>query len=271
MKLALFGAALPIFLTAGAHTASAKPRSWVALSARTSAAQYVTGAPIDVTLIAKNTRSRDAFLRFSSGQRFDVQLFKPGAKTPVYTWSATKMFSQMVGQVRLRPGQSTSFPAQIGDEQGALVPGKYLLRAFLTNSSGIEAPPVPIEVVPSPLQLQVSPVKTSYKRGEPVSFLLHATNTSKKAQEIQFSSGQRFDVSVADEAGNIVWSWAANKRFTDARGTLSLAPGESKTFEADWNGEALPDAEIAPGTYLVRAVLTGNPPLQAAPIQIEIQ
>ena len=181
------------------------------------------------------------------------------------------MFNESLGQMHLKAGQSTSFTAQIGDEQGALVPGKYLLRAHLTNSSAIEAPPVSIEVVPSPMQLQVSTTKTRFKIGEPVSFSLKAINTSKKPQALEFSSAQRFDISIANEAGAQVWSWAANKRFAESLGKLSLAPGESKTFEAAWDGQALPDAKIAPGTYTVQATLTSAPPVLAPPLQIEIK
>lgn len=265
---------LPALLASSALWAScapAKPRSWVALSTKPGAAKYVTGAPIDLALTAKNTHSRDAFLRFSSGQRFDVQIFKPGAKTPVYTWSATKIFNQMVGQMRLRPGQSTSWSAQIGDDQGALVPGKYLLRAHLTNSSGIEAPPVEIEVVPAAMQLQITPDKTRLQVGDSLSFALKLSNTSQSPQTIGFTSGQRFDISILNEAGQTVWNWAANKRFSRSLSSQTLAPGASTSFQATWDGQALPDSKITPGKYSVRAVLTSRSPLSAAPIFIDIK
>ncbi len=263
-------------LTAGSPTARAatsKPRSWVALSAKTNATKYGTGAPISITITARNTSSRDAFLHFSSGQRFDVQLFKPNSKNPVYTWSATKQFqtSSGGGQLHLAPGQSQTFPVQIGDDQGALVPGKYLLRAHLTNSSGIEAPPVPIEVVPAPMQFQISTTKSRFKIGEAATFSLKVLNTGKTTQDLRFSSAQRFGVSISDEAGTQVWSWAANKRFAESLGKLSLAPGESKTFEATWDGQALPGQKITPGSYTVQATLTSDPPIVAAPIRIEIK
>lgn len=258
-------------LAASANAAPAKSGSWVALSARTSATKYVTGAPIPLVLTAKNTQGRDVFLHFSSGQRFDVQLFKPGAKTPLYTWSATRMFAQVMGQIRLRPGQNLRFDAQIGDDQGALVPGKYLLRAHLTNSSGIEAPPVPIEVVAAPMQLRVTLDKTRLQIGEPLAFTLTATNTSRETQPLQFGSAQRFDISLANEAGQTVWSWAANKRFSRSMSSQTLAPGEANTYQATWDGQALPDQKITPGTYTVQAHLTSRPRVDAVPVRIEIK
>lgn len=265
---------LPVLLASSALCAScapAKPRSWIALSAKTSAAKYVTGAPIALTLRVKNTHSRDAFLRFSSGQRFDVQIFKPGATTPVYTWSTTKIFAQTVGQMRLSPGQSAGFNTQIGDDQGALIPGKYLLRAHLTNSSGIEAPPVEIEVVPAAMQLQITPDKTRLRVGEPLSLALKLSNTSQSPQTIGFSSGQRFDISILNEAGQTVWNWAANKRFSRSLSSQTLAPGASTSFQATWDGQALPDSKITPGKYSVRAVLTSAAPLDATPVSIDIK
>ena len=271
MKTVPLCAALLASVALSAHAATSKPRSWVQLSTRTSALKYVTGAPINVTLIAKNTHARAAFLKFPTGQHFDAQLFKPGARTPVYTWSAGKQFRTSGHQLRLASGQIETIPFQIGDEQGALVPGKYILRAFLTNSSKVEALPVAIEVVPAPMQLKVSLDKTHFPIGEPLAFRLSLVNTSKSAQEIRYFSGQRFDISIVDATGKSVWNWAANKRFTRSISRQTLAPGQTQTFEATWDGQPLPDAKITPGTYTVSAVSSSEPRVDAAPIQIEIK
>lgn len=176
-----------------------------------------------------------------------------------------------VGQLRLSPGQTQTFRAQIGEEQGALVPGRYQLRAHLTNSSQIEAKPVEIEVVASSVQLRATLDKTQLKVGEPLAIKIVATNTTQAAQTIRFNSGQSFDVLISNEDGQPIWTWGANKRFTMALRSLRLAPGESKSFDATWTGEALPDFQIVPGTYSVQAVLTSNPRVFAAPVRIEIK
>ena len=270
---AFVGAALLLSATG----AFAKPKSWVQLDVQTNASKYVTGAPIDIVLTAKNISKHTAFLHFTSGQRFDLQLFDAGPVTsagrhnPVYTWSATRMFNMMVGQAKLLPNQTQTFTAQIGDEQGALVPGRYELRSHLTNSSQIEAEPVEIEVVASPVQLSATLDKTQLKAGQPLAVKITATNTTKESQTLRFGSGQSFDVLITDDEGQPIWSWGANKRFTMALRSVELKPGESKTFDATWNGEALPDfKKIAPGTYSVQAVLTTNPRVYAPPVQIEI-
>ena len=261
------GASL-IVLTSGAH---AKPKSWVQLSIETPTRQYVTGAPIDIMLKAKNTHSAAAFLHFTSGQRFDLQMFRKGSKNPVYTWSATRMFNMMTGNLRLYPNQTQTFDAQIGEEQGAFVPGTYELHAHLTNSSRIEATPVDIEVLASPVQFKATTDKTEYGKDEPIKISLASKNTSGQDKVVSFGSSQTFDVSIRNEEGKEIWSWGANKRFMQALRDVTYKAGETKTFDASWNGRPFPDYTITPGTYTIQAVLMSNPHVYAAPIRITIK
>jgi len=177
----------------------------------------------------------------------------------------------MVGQLRLTPGQSLKFDARIGDKDNPLPEGEYELRANLSNSSRIEALPVTVEVVANPMQFSLTTDKPAYKIGEPVSFTMKLRNKGDKAQDIQFFSGQRFDVSIQNAAGQTVWNWAANKRFTDSLSKSPLAPNEEMAFDATWNGHALPNFQIAPGTYSVHAKLTSRPAVEATPVSIEIK
>ena len=211
----------------------AKSKSWVQLSAETDSVQYITGAPIQVVLAAKNTHSSAAFLHFTSGQRFELQLFKVGGNNPVYTWSASRMFAMMTGQLKLLPNQTQTFTAEIGDEQGALVPGRYELRAHLTNSSQIMAQPIQIEIVASPVQLRATLDKTELKAGEPLNIKISAMNTTKEAQTLRFGSGQSFDVFIINEEGQQIWNWGANKRFTMALRLRRVATGRIQIIRRD--------------------------------------
>ncbi|BCM92252.1 hypothetical protein IAD21_04131 [Abditibacteriota bacterium] len=272
MKLPIFSKLLVgTTLILVASSAQAKPKSWVQLTTETNATKYVTGAPINIMLTAKNVHSNDAFLHFSSGQRFDLQLFPKGATNPVYTWSANKMFNMMVGQLKLAPSQSQTFQTQIGDDQGALVPGKYELRAHLSNSSLIEADPVELEVVAAPVKFEATVDKTELAVGETLHVKMTVTNTTEEAQTLHFGSGQSFDVFISNEAGKQVWSWGANKRFIQSVRDVPLAVGESKTFDATWDGITFPDFKKEPGTYTVQAVLTTNPRIYATPTKIEVK
>ena len=277
---------VPAFLVAHTATAqtsvatkhSVKGASWIALQVRTDKTQYASGEPIKVALKATNIQSKDAYLKFSSGQRFDLQLFKAGVNEPVYTWSANKMFATMIGHVKLKQGQSESYAAEIGSEMGALAPGNYRLEAHLTNSSQISAPPLKFAVVArataanqAGATLTATTDKTAYNAGETVKIAFTLQNNEKKPMNFEFNSGQTYDVFVRDSKGEQIWNWGANKRFAMIMRTVTLAAGEKQQFSVEWDGRALPDKMIAPGKYTVQVVYTSKPELRAAPIEIEIR
>jgi hypothetical protein len=152
-------------------------RSWVTLKASTDQQRYTPGQPIKVRLTATNTHNSGAYLRFTSGQRFDFTVYPVGSSEAAYTWSAARMFVQTLGSLWLKPGQSQSYEAAIGDEMGALKPGEYRLVARLTNTpTRIFAAPVKFEVVDSGLAMTTRTDKTTYKIGEPVQVDVAVTN-----------------------------------------------------------------------------------------------
>lgn len=250
-------------------------RSWVTLKATTDQKRYTSGQPIPVRLTATNNAKRGAYLYFSSGQRFDFTVFPKGKSESVYTWSAARMFAQVTGSLWLKPGQSQSFEANVGEEMGTLKPGKYVLRARLSNSPRpIVAAPVEFEIAGLGLSMTARTDKTIYKIGEPVQVSATATNDTGKANRVTFNSGLDCDVFITDEAGNPIWNYGANLRFIRALGEVTWQKGEAKNYSITWNGEVLPadstPTTLKPGRYRVQAVLQSTPQLYAAPITIEI-
>ena len=258
-------------------------RSWVVLKATTNQKRYAVGGPIQVRLRAINTAKRSAYLRFTSGQRFDLSVYPVGKNEAVYTWSASRMFIQSLGSLWLRPGQSQNFDATIGEEMGTLAPGKYRLVARLTNSPRpIEAMPVYFEVVrnasqktsqSAALSLTARTDKTTYKMGEPVRIEVAAINATGKEQRLQFDSGLDCDVTITDEAGKPVWNYGANLRFIRALGEVTWQKGETKNYTRIWEGVAQPQETISnlqPGRYRVQAFLHSTPQLSAPPLYIQI-
>jgi hypothetical protein len=235
----------------------------------------VTGQPIAINLVATNTFKRGAYLRFSSGQRFDFSVLQAGTRDTVYTWSASRMFIQSEGSLWLKPRQSQSYQAEIGDEMGTLAPGKYILRARLTNSPRpIEAAPVAFEIVAPALSMTARTDKTTYRIGEAVEVSASVTNNSGKASVVHFDSGLGCDFIVSDANETSLWTYGANLRFIRALGDVTWKSGETKTYSATWNGVALPTsstpAALAPGRYKVQAVLQSTPRVLAPPVYIEL-
>lgn len=263
--------------TAVAGKRSAKTASWIALNVRADKTRYATGEPIKVELNATNIQSKDAYLKFSSGQRFDLQLFEGSSKEPVYTWSADKMFAAAISHVKLKRGQSENYEATIGSEMGALKPGKYRLQAHLANSSQIGAAPLEFTVVAgatadkADATLTATTDKRIYNAGEPVEVTFALKNNANEPLTFNFNSGQTYDLLVFNMAGEQVWNWAANKRFAMALREVTLAAGETQKFSAQWDGRTLMDSKIASGKYTVQAVYVSNPEIRSEPVSIEIK
>lgn len=266
--------------TANAQTAkrATKGASWIGLEVQTDKQRYIAGEPIKVTLEATNIQSKDAYLKFSSGQRFDLQLFRAGESEPIYTWSANKMFAQALSHVRLKQGESETYKAEIGDEMGALQPGVYRLEAHLSNSSQIAAKPTYFTIVPRDASTDVQKAtltantdKSVYDVGEAVKVNFTLQNNKNAPTTFDFNSGQTYEVLIRNEAGESIWNWSANKRFIMATRQVTLAAGEKQDFSVQWDGRALPDYEVTPGKYTVEVVYSSNPEVRAAPIAIEIR
>ena len=275
--LTTFGVSL-IAVTVAPPRAFAHPapaRSWVMLKAATDQARYTPGQPIEVRLIATNTFKRDAYLQFTSGQRFDFTVYATGKSDAVYSWGATRMFTRMLGSLRLKPGQSQRYVEVIGDEMGQLKPGKYRLIAHLANSPRrIAAAPVMFEVVKPTLSMKTRTDKINYKIGEPVRIDVAVTNRAGKATRAVITAGMACEVFISDEAGNPVWTYSANLRFRRALGAVTWRQGETKTYSSSWNGVPLPrettESRLQPGRYRIQAVLQTAPQLYAAPVEINI-
>jgi hypothetical protein len=77
------------------------------------------------------------------------------------------------------------------------------------------------------MSLQVRPTATQ------VNFLIQVTNTTTGPIDLNFSSGQSFDVMVRQGTRD-VWTWSADKSFLQALRMEQLAPGQSQQYEAMW-------------------------------------
>lgn len=68
-----------------------------------------------------------------------------------------------------------------------------------------------------------------------VTFTYRVENTGDTPLDIQFTSGKEGDLTVTDaESGDVVWEWGANRMFTQALESLTLAPGETREWEFVW-------------------------------------
>jgi hypothetical protein len=102
---------------------------------------------------------------------------------------------------------------------------------------------------------------TAYKTGEAALARLAIRNTSPAPLVLDFSSAQRFDIAIRNEAGAEVYRWSAARGFAAVIGSETIAGAERNWAEtiplANNAGQPLPA-----GRYTLEAWLTSSQPPQ---------
>ena len=91
---------------------------------------YRAGEPVELILRLTNRSAAAKALEFSSSQRYDFKI-EDSAGASVWTWSADRMFAQMMGTERLGPGESREYRERFS---GQVAPGKYQATGVVTAS-----------------------------------------------------------------------------------------------------------------------------------------
>jgi hypothetical protein len=85
-----------------------------------------------------------------------------------------------------------------------------------------------------------------------VRFSLQVTNASRQPVRLTFPTAQLFEF-VVEDGGQELWRWSAERMFAQALHELTLAGGETRTFEATWQ------PPVQRRELTVRARLVGQP------------
>ena len=101
------------------------------------------------------------------------------------------------------------------------------------------------------LRLSLSTNGAAYQSGEPIHIRFAMVNQTGTPIRLEFTSAQRFDVTIGDAHGNEVWRWSEGRMFAAVMGHETLGPEDPRlTYEAVFRGS------LTPGPYQVRAWLT---------------
>jgi Copper amine oxidase N-terminal domain/Intracellular proteinase inhibitor len=173
-------------------------------------------------------------------------------------------------QIGWNEGQST---VSIASQQiPSPLSGTYANSAEVDviNDEANEGTPKPTAA--SPITVTLTADKDTYRAGETVAFTVTARNDSAIGQELNFSSGQSFDITVlpAGKEDSPRWDWSYDRRFTMELRTLALAPGETKTWSTTWDQKDNEGAVMPRGAYEAKAKLTANGHIPAAPITLTL-
>lgn len=110
------------------------------------------GSMVHFTVTAVNTGDTPRSLTFPTGQNFDITVTPTGKDAPQWQWSRDKMFTMIVRDVTLQPGQKLTFTTEWNqeDNDGNMMPrGEVEVRTKLCSSNlGIDAPVVKLELRP---------------------------------------------------------------------------------------------------------------------------
>lgn len=94
-----------------------------------------TDGALEMTLTIVNNTSETVTIEHTSGQKYDFQIFDAEGET-LYTWSANKMFMQMLGTTEIAAGESLTFTDTLSAAEYAAIKDKAVeLRAYIVGTA----------------------------------------------------------------------------------------------------------------------------------------
>lgn len=98
--------------------------------------------------------------------------------------------------------------------------------------------------------------KPRYGLGEKVVITYSIRNNSSERLVYNFPTTKQFDVWVTRGDSEELFRLSRNRLYAQVLTSLCLAPGETKTFRAEWDQKDAKGNQVGPGTYTVHAQLT---------------
>jgi intracellular proteinase inhibitor BsuPI len=114
---------------------------------------------------------------------------------------------------------------------------------------------------------------TSVHAGEPVPIELVLTNRTERRLTLYLQGRPlAFDVTISREDGTVVWRRLEGQVVSAILAVRELAPAESLTFEAVWDGRQADGRPSPPGRYLIAGNLRTDTPegLTTLPVPLQI-
>ncbi|CDQ21053.1 Immunoglobulin-like domain of spore germination [Halobacillus karajensis] len=97
-------------------------------------------------------------------------------------------------------------------------------------------------------------------------FNFSLVNNGEEPIILGFTSSQKYDIKVTNEEGEEVYSFSADKMFTQQLTTEELAEGDRFDVEETWTGIEEPGEYEATMTFLVNTI--NDQPIEATPFQV---
>ncbi|MHB8928404.1 MAG: BsuPI-related putative proteinase inhibitor [Bacillota bacterium] len=123
------------------------------------------------------------------------------------------------------------------------------------------------------MALSLTTSKATYAPGEAVGLTFTVKNNNSTAVTVTFPTSQQDDF-VVTQNGQAVWTWSDGQAFTQAVMEMTVAAGQTLTFQATWNQTNSAGGAVAVGQYAVKAQFKGminNQTLPDQTVQFAIQ
>lgn len=144
-----------------------------------------------------------------------------------------------------REGAEDSWSSRFADMIDPILPDSLQL--------GRKVPALQPEVRPDPVEFPLA------ERRE-VRVVFSVKNTRQRAERLEFSTAQRFDLTVVAPDGKKIYQWSEDRTFEPVVASVVVNPRERIEYEA-----AVPTRDmVAGGIYRVEAGLTGLPETAAS-------
>jgi hypothetical protein len=97
-------------------------------------------------------------------------------------------------------------------------------------------------------------------------------NRENKLLPFKFNSSKTFDFVISDPVtGREIWRWSNGMMFGQVIRSDSIRADARWTFSEVWNRRDNDRNPVPPGRYQLIGVLSSQPPIQSAPVTIEIR
>jgi hypothetical protein len=220
-------------------SASGTERNWLSLGAPVGTVFPTDVSPCGVT--TASIASRDTTVKAVAGQ-FDHAVEVSFRSNCVDVGVIRQVYAPSVGLV-------------IDQEVAFIGSPRYDLAYYRVGSAGGEAPGVSFSTTIDSPRYPLNSLlqaRLTLRNAGPVPVLLH------------FPSGQSFDFRIADEKGEVVWSWSSARLFA-----MIVRDEELGTSERTY-GLSAPLDGLPPGRYTAIGYLTTSPQVYQAEVSFEI-
>lgn len=104
------------------------------------------------------------------------------------------------------------------------------------------------------IELTIKTDHDTYLRSEQVKITMRVRNIGKDIVTLEFPTSRQYDFIIKGEDEE-VWKWSRDKYFTQAFIIITINPGDSITYNSEWDQIDNIGNNVAPGRYWIVGIV----------------